>query len=163
MTTSEPRPETPLLPGLRTETRPAFTLIGISARVSNSAPEKIGALWARFMSEGVLAKIPNRVNDDVYSLYSEYESDQNGPYSVLIGAAVTSAAEVPDGMTAQSVPAATYAVIPVRGLLPGAVVATWINVWQTPLARTFSADFDLYRKTTGGLPEVSVHIAIRPE
>ncbi len=65
--------------------RPAFTVVGISARVSNDRPQEIGKLWQQFYVQGIAAKIPNKKSEKIYSVYIDYESDHTKPYTMVIG------------------------------------------------------------------------------
>lgn len=92
----------------------AFTVVGIAVRTSNAremtADGVIGNQWGRFMTEGVLAKIPNKADKAMVAVYTDYASDHNGEYTFLLGARVTSDADVPAGMVAKTIPAGRYAV-----------------------------------------------------
>jgi len=61
---------------------PGFMVVGISTRTTNaiemSGRGVIGNEWNRFMKDGVLAKIPNRVDANIVALYTDYESDHSG-------------------------------------------------------------------------------------
>ena len=134
--------------------RPAFDLIGIEARTSfreeKNGAGVIGALWARFMGDGIPAAVPNRVANETIALYTDYESDEYGEYTLVVGARVASIAEVPEGMVAKHVQAARYAVFPTD---PGddvahRVINAWKRVWNEPrtaeYARAYKADFEVY-------------------
>jgi predicted transcriptional regulator YdeE len=130
-----------------------FDLVGIEARTNNamemSGKGVIGAQWGRFMSEGLLDKIPNRVGDTIYALYTGYASDRNGDYDFVIGARVEGATEIPDGMVLKRVPAGKYAVI-TSDKGPGfeVVPKAWQKVWQMEdqkqLDRAYATDFEVY-------------------
>jgi predicted transcriptional regulator YdeE len=131
-----------------------FTVVGIAARTSNAkevTPEGIiGQQWARLYQEGILAQIPHKADSNVIALYTDYASDENGEYTYLLGAKVTSAEHVPAGMVAKQVPAGRYAVFttdkgPVQQVIPQA----WARVWATPKSdpagkRAYRADFELH-------------------
>lgn len=60
------------------------TVVGISARTSNSAPdmgEVIGGLWQKFYSPGCCALIGNRSDAYALGIYTDYESDEKGSYT----------------------------------------------------------------------------------
>ena len=101
-----------LIPKLVDE--PGFTVVGISSRTSNgkemSGKGVIPQQWDRFIKEGMLGQIPNKVDSNILAVYTDYESDANGEYTFLIGARVSSADDVPLGMVARKVPAGRYAV-----------------------------------------------------
>jgi predicted transcriptional regulator YdeE len=55
-----------------------FNLIGISIRTTNEdgqAAQEIAELWGKFINENILSAIPNKVDNLVYSLYTDYEGD----------------------------------------------------------------------------------------
>src|SRR5215469_13184640 len=58
-----------------------FTVIGISARTSNAkevtSDGVIGKMWDRLFEEGVLAKIPNKADQNILAVYTDYGSDHN--------------------------------------------------------------------------------------
>ena len=134
-----------------------LTILGICARVSNETPEKIGDLWRRFHAMGGAAVVDARLDDAVYGVYCEYEADFMGAYTAVIGCAVDAAAAVPEGMKKIEVEPGTFAVFTPEGELPMSVWATWAEVWKTPLARRYQADFDRYGSDGG----VSVHVGVR--
>ena len=58
-----------------------FKTIGITVRTTNKdnhAAQDIGSLWARFMSENLRDMIPHKINDNIYLIYSDYESNYQG-------------------------------------------------------------------------------------
>lgn len=78
-----------------------FQVIGISVRTTNEngqSAKDIGQLWDKFMSEGISDNIPNKIDDNVFSIYTNYESDQTKPYDTILGCEVSSLKNIPDGM-----------------------------------------------------------------
>jgi predicted transcriptional regulator YdeE len=69
-------------------------VVGISTRTTNakemSGKGVIAQQWDRFMKEGLLSKIPNKVDSNILAVYTDYESDANGAYTYVIGAASVS-------------------------------------------------------------------------
>jgi len=127
----------------RIETVQPFEAVGIQIRTSNArAMETIGALWGRFFAEGIAAKVPGRTDDRILGLYSQYESDHNGEYNLLVGCA-TNSAETPAGMARVKVAGGKYAVITARGEMPMALIAAWISIWNSDLKRAFTQDFEV--------------------
>jgi predicted transcriptional regulator YdeE len=147
----------------RTVSLPAFTVVGISARVSNDRPQEIGKLWQQFYAHGIAAKVPNKKSEIIYSVYIDYESDHTKPYTIVIGCEVNDPASLPAGLVSKTVPAAKYAVISANGKQPDSVIAAWQSVYSSDLARTYSGDFDLY-VSQGPDPadlDVNLYVAIR--
>jgi predicted transcriptional regulator YdeE len=134
--------------------RHAFDVIGIETRTSfrkeKDGAGLIGALWTRFMGNGLEPAIPNRTGRETIALYTDYESDEYGEYTLVLGARVASIAEVPHGMVTKHVPAARYAVFPTD---PGddvahRVINAWKRIWNEPrtaeYTRAYRADFEVY-------------------
>lgn len=144
--------------------KPAINVIGIQCRTSN-APEKgpldIPRLWDKFYSESVMEQVPNKASHDVIALYCDYEGDHTQPYSLVIGCAVSSLANIPDGMVAKTIPGGFYAVYKAVGEHPASLIETWGNIWQTDLNRIYTGDYELYgEEFHSDSKEVKVFIAI---
>jgi CubicO group peptidase (beta-lactamase class C family)/predicted transcriptional regulator YdeE len=131
-----------------------FTVIGISARTTNakemSSEGAIGPTWNRLFQEGVLEKIPNKADPRIVAVYTDYASDRTGEYTFLLGARVTSDADVPAGMVARKVPSGKYAVFTSeKGPGPKVVPALWMKIASLPQGavgtdRVYGADFEIY-------------------
>jgi predicted transcriptional regulator YdeE len=132
-----------------------FSVMGIEVRTTNakeaSSEGVIGRQWQKFFQEGVLQKIPNRADSNLYAVYRNYASDRNGEYSVLIGAKVPEGSVPPTGLVLKTVPAGNYAVVTSeQGPVVKVVVAAWQRVWKMEDEHTlggrraYAADFELY-------------------
>ena len=132
----------------------AFTVVGISARTSNAkevTPDGvIGKQWGRLFQEGLLAKIPNKADQNIVAVYTDYASDHNGEYTYILGARVTSDADVPAGMVATKIPAGKFAVFTSeKGPAPNVVPALWMKINSLPPdaiggKRQYKVDFEIY-------------------
>ncbi|MES2656685.1 MAG: effector binding domain-containing protein [Bacteroidota bacterium] len=125
-----------------------FNIIGIAVRTTNEngqSSKDIPALWNTFMAEGILAKIPNRISDDIYCMYTEYEKDHTKPYTTIIGCKVADLTNVPTGMVGKTIETAQYAIHTIQGnIMEGIVYNEWLKIWDADLPRTFIADFEIY-------------------
>jgi len=125
-----------------------FKIIGISIRTTNEngqASQEIAELWQRFMSENVISKIPNKIDNAVYSLYTEYESDHTKPYTTILGCKVENLDNVPNGMVGNSFDGGTYSKTTAKGdLMQGLVVNQWSKIFEMELDRTYDADFEIF-------------------
>jgi predicted transcriptional regulator YdeE len=152
---------------------PGFTVIGIEARTSNAkemTPEgAIGKQWARFMRENLAAQIPNKSDPAIIALYTDYGSDKDGEYTFLLGARVTSTAQVPRGMVARKVSPGRYAIFTSdKGPVAKVVVDTWQKIWSVPKGspggdRAYKTDYEVYDRRAAN-PEnaqVEVHVGIK--
>jgi predicted transcriptional regulator YdeE len=150
----------------QTITLEPFYLVGISVRTTNEGGQSgkdIGQLWERFFKENILAQIPDKTSNDIYCVYTDYERDASGPYTTLLGCAVSIQQTVPEGFTGKVIPGATYRVYTSVGKLPDSVLATWMHIWQTPIDRSYQADFDVYGITAQdpNNAEVKTYVSVR--
>ncbi|QHE86730.1 GyrI-like domain-containing protein [Hydrogenophaga sp. BPS33] len=128
----------------------ALRIIGIELRTSNAeAMQTIPPHWQRFHEEGVLARIAGKLSDEVYAVYTHFENaglNNDGIYSLIIGAPVSSAEPVPPGMTHAVLPACARAVFPVPQGRFDQVGPVWQTVWERhDLPKTFIAEVERYR------------------
>lgn len=136
------------------EVKPAMSIQGVGARTTNEAeagPQgKIPQLWDRYFQSGLQSQISG---DDqaMYALYTEYESDASGAYTLIIGnhADEVSAAENSDELQQASVPASRYLVFRTRrGPLMEIVPEVWHEIWsyfgQAAEKRTYTGDYERY-------------------
>lgn len=128
----------------------ALRIIGIELRTSNhEAMQTIPPHWQRFTEEDVLARIPGKLSDEVYAVYTHFENagvNNEGLYSLIIGAPVDSAQAVPAGMNHAVLPVSPRAVFPVPTGRPDQVGAVWQTIWQRDdLPKAFVADCERYR------------------
>ena len=130
----------------------AFAIVGIAVRTTNQdgrAQKDIGALWERFFRENVAGRIAERQSPGIYCVYTDYDSDFQGPYTTLLGYRVTSLDNIPEGLTGKMIPAYSYRLFVTKGKIPEALVATWMKIWQTCGDRAYVADFDIYSPDDG--------------
>ena len=153
--------------------REAFTVVGIAARTSNAremtADGIIGKQWGRLMQEGLLAKIPNKADQNIVAVYTEYASDHNGEYTFLLGARVKSDEGVPAGMVAKKIPAGKFAVFTSeKGAAESVVPETWMKINSLPRSavggdRVYRADYEIYdeRAADPANAQVDVYVGIK--
>ncbi len=149
------------------------TVIGISARTSNAkemTPDGvIGKMWMRLFQEGLIGKIPNKADSSIVAVYTDYASDHDGEYTYVLGARVTSDADVPAGMVAKKIPGGKFAVFTSeRGPAQQVVPALWMKINSLPKDavgsdRTYRADYEIYdeRARDPGNLQLDVYIGIR--
>jgi predicted transcriptional regulator YdeE len=151
--------------------RPGLVVVGIQVRTANRdeanpGTARIPALWARWAN--VAADLPPRTETELYAVYSDYESDHLGAYSLTIGHAVAPETVVPPEMARVVVPSGRYAVVTTRrGAMPGIVREAWQRVWaasDTELGgrRAFTVDYEVYdeRSRDPADAEVDLHLSV---
>jgi len=135
---------TPIVPVLTDQD--SFFVAGIAVRTTNQngrALKDIGDLWSTFMSENIQTKIPAKYADDVYCVYTDYETDHTGWYTAVLGCRVTEAGH--NGMFVALVPSGNYRQYKPEGKLPDNIGEAWMQIWSESDARSYVADYDLYR------------------
>lgn len=140
----------------------ADKVIGITVRTTNTNGQSaldIGQLWGKLMSEGMAEKIPNKVDDCVFSIYTNYKGDYTQPYDTLLGCAVNSLEKIPNRMVGQSFDGGIYSQFVSKGdLTKGLVFDTWSEIWKQDLDRAYAADFELYGPKTQNPTDAEVEI-----
>lgn len=152
---------------MNTQTIESFTVIGISTRTTNEngqSEKDIPALWNKFMSENILQQIPNKIDETIYCIYTDYEADYTKPYTTVLGCKVSSVENVPNGMTVKTFEKDNYSSYVAKGnILQGMVFNAWLNIWNSDLPRAYNADFEVYdeRAQNPENAEVDIFISIK--
>ena len=143
-----------------TESKP-ITIVGIKLRTSNNeAMNTIPPFWGKFYQEGILNQIPNKVSSNVYAVYTDFENEgknNEGTYSLIIGAEVENLDNVPEQFVSTVIPASKRVVFEVEAGHPEKVAEKWMEIWQTDLPKTFISDYELYQASG----EITIHIGVK--
>src|SRR5262249_52458943 len=117
--------------------------------------------------EGIAMSIPNRTAPSrILAVYSDYESDANGAYSVLVGAEVNDSPEVPAGLVAKKIPRARYArIVSERGPIPAIVFGVWKRIWGMSAKelggeRAFGVDFEVYDERAHNRNDAQIEVYV---
>lgn len=152
--------------------REAFQIIGISTKTSNAneltAQAKIPQLWQDFYEKNIVDQLSKLDNQNVYGLYSDYETDVNGNYAITIGVEASKMNDASPEWVIKTIPAAKYLVFTShKGKIPEIVIQTWQEIWawfaNSKVERTYTGDFELYDERCANPQEaqVEVYIAIK--
>jgi AraC family transcriptional regulator len=157
--------------------KPALTVVGLetpfihvlSPQATNA--EVIGPLWGKFMQRA--KDVPNRVGHEMFGvIYGRPEARRAHPDELqyLAGVAVSSAAELPGGMVAHTVPPGTFAVFTHRGPIKTIVgtIEQIYRVWlsQSAYQHAQIADVELYDRrfcVDGEDSEMEYWISVTPK
>ena len=141
----------------------ALHVVGIALRTHNGeAFQTIPPLWGRFAQSGLAERLPHRLSDDVYAVYTQFQNagiDNSGWYTLVIGHAVPgdTSALPPEGLTHVVAPASLRAVFEVAQGRPDLVGAEWQQIWQrTDLQKTTLADYERYQPDG----TIGIHIGV---
>ncbi|MEV4564024.1 GyrI-like domain-containing protein [Nonomuraea sp. NPDC049419] len=134
--------------------RAELIVVGFVVRTTNAdemdpARAKLPGLWQRAGAPGAFAHVPGRVDENLYAVLTDYESDHHGAFTQIVGTGVRTVPRVPEGMVAVRVPAGPAMKLEVRGQMPQALIDTWQQVWKhtesggAP-ARAFTTDLEVH-------------------
>ena len=121
-------------------------VVGIHIRTSNADGQfqkDVAPLWERFYRENLAAKIPNRTNQNLIVVYTDYEGDYTKPFTCWIGCEVSTLGSIPSGLTGIEIPDASYAIFTARGQFPNSLIQTWHTIWASQIQRTYTRFRDL--------------------
>jgi predicted transcriptional regulator YdeE len=136
----------------------SITISGFSTRTQNrdefnEKTAKIHQIWEAFY------KSPFVNENKIYGVYSNYESDANGFYTVTVGVQdVQNKTDLNERIIAPG----SYLVFENRGSIPEVVIKTWQHIWEyfinnQSYQRNFLTDFELYE----GKDKISIYIGIK--
>ncbi|WP_079242204.1 GyrI-like domain-containing protein [Chryseobacterium indologenes] len=141
-----------------------FKVIGISVRTTNEngqAGKDIPVLWEKMISEDILNSIPNKIDNTIYSIYTDYEKDHTKPYTTVLGCQVENLDNIPEGMVGYSFDGGEYLKFTVNGdLSKDLVINEWMKIWNMELGRIFTADFEVYGEKAQNPSDAQVDIFI---
>lgn len=136
----------------------SFTVTGFSVRTQNSdefneQTAKLPSLWQQFYTSDLAT------NANIFEVYSNYDSDANGPYTVTVG---IQSDHAQTQLSAVTIQAGNYLVFQGTGPMPATVVETWKRVWaffeeNTEHQRNFISDFESYN----GPDQVAIYIGLK--
>lgn len=135
-----------------------FRVTGLGTRTKNcdefnEQTAKLPNLWQQFSSTDLAS------HANIFGVYSDYESDAHGLYTVTVGIA----SDAPqDAFNSVKIQAGNYLVFQGTGPMPSTVIATWKRIWdyfetENEYRRNFISDFEAYN----GSNEVAIYIGIK--
>lgn len=133
----------------------SFNIVGIAVRTTNANGQSgidIPALWDKFISEGIVDKIPNKIDNAVYSVYTEYEGDFTKPYTTVLGCKVSSLDIIPEGMKGIVIEKGKYIKYTTKA---DQVFEEWTKIWNADLPRAYRADYEVYGE------EVNIFLGVK--
>ncbi len=144
-----------------TNNQQSFKIVGISIRTNNQkAANDLGKLWSKFIGDNTTRKIPNKISDDIYSIYTDYESDHNGDYTNIIGYQVSSLDNMAVGLVSKEIPMSEYLKFTAKGKFPDCVQRKWGEIWKSEIERSYVADFEVYGDKSMNMTDAEVDIFI---
>lgn len=132
-----------------------FIISGLSVRTKNDyefdpQQAKLPKLWEQFYNQDIVKKFQQeQSNLPLFGVYSNYEADFTGSYTVTAGIEMKSKELLPE-FNSVTIETGNYLVFENRGPMPQAIIKTWQEVWQyfssiRPFRRTYITDFEIYK------------------
>ena len=141
-------------------------IIGVSVVTTNEngqSSEDMGKLWSRFFE--VSSQIPNKKSEDIYSVYTDFETDYTGIHTAIVGYEVNSLDIIPTGFVGKEIGGGKYQKFIANGEMPTAILQTWGEIWEKDkeLNRRYTTDFEIHGKKAqnGKDSEVDIFIAVK--
>ena len=133
---------------------------GISTRTTNAnemnpKTGKIGALWQEFDKQ---VSVDYQSGERVYGVYYDYESDDNGEFSVLAGYDGKD-----ENLEEVMIVSGKYLRFVASGEMPQVVIKTWGKIWayfsdeNLEFKRSYQTDFEYYKNGN----DIEIFISIR--
>jgi len=145
-----------------------FNLIGIAIRTTNENGQSatdIPQLWNKFLSKNIILKIPNKIDDTIYCVYTDYEKDYTKPYTTILGCRVETLNKIPENLIARSFAGGEYAIFKVNGKITDNIIyKEWVKIWNSAIPRAYTADFEIYdeKAQNPNNAEIDIFIAVKP-
>ncbi len=141
-----------------------FWVIGISVRTTGKNAQfmkDIPELWNTFMLKETIYKIPNKIENSIYVIYTDYESDHTEGYTTIIGCKVKNIDTVPERMIGIQIKKSMYSRYTAKGdITKGIVYNKWVNIWETNLKRSYITDFEFYGEEAQNPKDAEVEIYV---
>lgn len=122
-------------------------IAGLAIRTTNENGQSatdIPALWQQFFAERIMNKLPERTDDTIYCIYTDYEKDHTRPYTTLLGCRVNAEVNVP-GITTKAFTGDKYKVFIAKGAMEDNIVFNeWLKIWNAGIDRLYTTDIEIY-------------------
>jgi len=145
--------------------KPEFKLIGLKLdnKTTNEGGQSsidCGNLWQKFEKENFVERIPDKLGDQVYAVYFDYEGDNTKPFSYFIGCKVKMDTDIPTGMDNLIIPAGSFTKVIAKGKMPDCVANSWKDIWSSKTDRAYKYDFEVYDERSKDWSKAEVEIFV---
>lgn len=148
-----------------TETKDSFKLVGLklsgkTTNQNNQSSKDCGNLWQKFETDKIFNLIPDKLSNEVYAVYFDYEKDETAPFSYFIGCKVNENTETPKELDELIIPTQSYTRFTAKGVMTGCITDTWKEIWNADINRKFEYDFEVYDERSQDWSDAEVDIFI---
>ncbi|MFA5556170.1 MAG: GyrI-like domain-containing protein [Flavobacteriaceae bacterium] len=144
-----------------------FKLIGLKLKgktknENGQSTKDCGQLWQQFESHKIAELIPNKISNEVYAVYYDYESDESGLFSYFIGCKVTENTHKPEDLDEIIIPEQHYHKEVAKGQMTGCIIDAWKKIWSSDINRKFEFDFEVYdqRSQNWNNAEIDIFLSV---
>jgi predicted transcriptional regulator YdeE len=142
-----------------------FKLVGLklNAKTTNENGQSgidCGSLWQKFETENFAERIQDKLSDEIYAVYYDYEGDHTKPFSYFIGCKVKPDIQNSQDMGSLIIPAGNYYQIITKGAMPGCIARAWKNIWSSINDRAYQFDFEIYDERSKDWSNAEVEIFV---
>lgn len=145
----------------------AFKLAGLALKTTTTnengqCARDCEKLWSDFAAGNYFSRISDKLSNEVFAVYHNYEGDHTQPFSYFIGCKVDMDAILPSELDTLVIPEAKYQKFEAKGTMPQCVIDTWISIWNSDLPRAYQADFEVYgeKSQDWNNAEIEVYISM---
>jgi predicted transcriptional regulator YdeE len=142
-------------------------IVGVSVQTTNQNSQSltdVERLWKHFWASNISAQVTNKISNDIYAVYTDYDKGSLGQFTVLIGFPVNSFSNLPATLTVKEVTAGRCKKFISKGKMPDAIIKTWNQIWQDKeLDRAYRTDFTIHGEKyyDGENAEVETYISVK--
>ena len=138
-----------------------INIIGINTTADNFENlMKVHELWDDFFRNNIYEKITSKVDNKIYAVYTDFESNEKGKYNFILGCMVKDISFIPDGMILKEIKPSNYSVFKEKGNVKLKLPEMWQRIWNTKLNRKFIADFEIYNMENIMFDKADIEILI---
>src|SRR5690606_3081679 len=149
-----------------TEKRNEFKLIGLrlkgkTTNQNDQSSKDCGNLWQKFETDKIFELVPEKLSNEIYAVYFDYEKDETAPFSYFIGCKVDKNTITPKGLDELLIPTQEYRKYTAKGLMTGCITDTWRKIWSSAFHRKYGFDFEVYdeRSQDWSNAEVDIYVS----
>ena len=142
-----------------------FKLIGLKLdkKTTNEGGQSsidCGNLWQKFETQNFEGRILDKLSNEIYAVYFDYEGDYTKPFSYFIGCKVKIGTDAPQGMDNLIIPAGSFTKVIAKGKMPDCVANSWKDIWSSKTDRAYKYDFEIYDERSKDWSNAEVEIFV---
>ncbi len=137
----------------------------ITCSVSEDSNVEIPKFWERCLSDGTVKRLLELTSDrtDIFGICYAHTQEKSQTFDYSIAAKIDDKADIPEGFTANVIPARTWIVFECKGAMPDAIQRLWYRICteffpSSSYEPTYEMDIEAY--TDGDMSSSDYHSEI---